>query len=553
MSNFPNPVEKLFQRAEQSPDAPYLHQPVKDIWHTYSWGEVADQARRMAAALIALGLPKGSRVAITGMNTAHWFMADFACGIAGLVGVGLYPKQADSAVKFIIEHSEAKAVFLGPMPDVDGFLKALPDGPIRIAFPYPGVPEDACQHRWDDLIQAHEPLQTPVLRGDDELWSLIYTSGTTGNPKGVMVTATNLKFTVQGLLRYTPPQPSGEHLLSYLPLAHAFERGAVELASLYLEAEVWFLEELEKLPDTLRHVRPTRFYGVPLVWSRFQTAILKQVPQKKLDTLLRIPILSTLVKRKLRKGMGLDRCWLRVSGAAPLSRPLLDWFHKIGLDVFQGYGMTENSIYCSINLPSANRMGSVGKPFGDSEVKLSKDNEILNRHPGVTPGYYKDPEKTAELFTPDGWLRTGDVGRIDEDGYLYITGRVKEIFKTAKGKYIAPAPIEGAFGTNTDIEQLCFVGNNLTQPIMVVSLSADARKKSKDEVEQGLKSTMDEVNGKLEAHERVAKVVVADDSWTIDNGMVTPTMKIKRNEVEKRYGDLLQKESQQRTPVAWES
>lgn len=552
MSTLPNPIEMLLQRAEQTPHAAYLHQPVKDVWRSYSWSEVADQSRRMAAALIALDLPKGSRVAITGMNTAHWFMADFACGIAGLVGVGLYPKQADSTVRFIIEHSEAKAVFLGPMPDVDGFLKALPEGPIKIAMPYPGVPEDVCEHRWDALVQAHEPLETVVSRGDEELWSLIYTSGTTGNPKGVMVTAKNLKFTTQGMLRDMPARPDGEYLFSYLPLAHAFERGAVELASIYLGAEVSFLEELDKLPATLKRVRPTRFYAVPLVWSRFQAAILKQLPQKKLDKLLGIPVLSWLVKRKLRKGMGFDRCWLRVSGAAPLPMATLKWFRKLGLDICQGYGMTENSIYCSINLPGANRLGSVGKPFVDSKLKLADGNEILNRHDGVTPGYYKDKEKTAELFSADGWLKTGDVGRLDDDGYLYITGRVKEIFKTAKGKYVAPAPIEGAFGTNTDIEQLCFVGNGLTQPIMVVALNEDARKKPRADVEQALQTTMDEVNAKLEAHERVAKVVVVSEAWTIDNGMVTPTMKIKRNAVEERYGDLLQKEIKQRGAVAWE-
>ncbi len=552
MNTFPNPVERLLQRAEQSPHAAYLHQPINDVWRSYSWSEVADQSRRMAAALIALGLPKGSRIAISGMNTAHWFMADFACGIAGLVSVGLYPKQAASTVHFIVEHSEAKAIFLGPMPDAEGFLKALPEGPIKIAFPYPSVPADVCEHRWDALIQAHEPLETAVSRGDDELWSLIYTSGTTGNPKGVMVTAKNLKFTTQGLLRDMPARPEGEHLFSYLPLAHAFERGAVELASLYLGAEVSFLEELDKMPATIKRVRPTRFYAVPLVWARFQSAILKQVPQEKLDRLMKIPVVSWLIKRKLSKGMGFDRCWLRISGAASLPLPTLKWFQKLGLEIYQGYGMTENSIYCSCNLPGANRLGSVGKPFVDSQVKLADGNEILNRHDAITPGYYKDPEKTAELFTADGWLKTGDVGRLDDDGYLYITGRVKEIFKTAKGEYVAPAPIEDAFGINTDIEQLCFVGNGLTQPIMLVALNEDARKKPRADVERGLKATMDDVNAKLEPHERVAKVVVVKEAWTIDNGMVTPTMKVKRNAVEERYTDLLQKEIQQRNAVAWE-
>lgn len=552
MSTLPNPIELLLQRAAQTPQAAYLHQPIQGVWHSYSWSEVADQSCRMAAALIALGLPQGSRVAITGMNTAHWFMADFACGIAGLVGVGLYPKQSDSAVRFIIEHSEAKAVFLGPMPDVDGFLKALPEGPIKIAMPYPGVPANVCEHHWDTLVKAHEPLQTPVTRGDDELWSLIYTSGTTGSPKGVMVTAANFKFIMQGLARELPPRPGGETLLSYLPLAHIFERGVVEAGSLCLPAEVHFLEALDKLPETLQRVRPTRFHAVPLVWMRMQAAILRKVPQAKLDRLLRLPIVSRLVRRKLRKGLGLDRCWLCISGAAPLPLDAMKWFSRAGIEICQGYGMTENAAYCSVNLPAHNRPGSVGRPFRDCELRISADGEILTRHPGTTPGYYKDPERTAELFTADHWLKTGDLGRLDADGYLYITGRVKEIFKTDKGKYVAPAPIEGAFGSNTDIDQLCFVGNDLAQPIMLVSLTAEARGRPRGEVEASLRATMEQVNAGLEPHERIAKVLVVRDAWTIDNGLVTPTLKARRNEIEKRYHNLLHQEIQTRTAVAWE-
>ena len=551
MSQLPSPVEMLFERALKTPNEPYLHQPVGGEWTTWTWAQVADQSRRMASALQALGLPPGSRIALTGMNTAHWFMADFACGIAGYVGVGLYPKQSAEAVRFILEHSEAQALFVGPMPDAEGFLAAVPEHVQRISLPYPGV--TTTQHAWNDLVNRHEPLAEAVPRGDDELWSLIYTSGTTGNPKGVIITKRNLVFTAGGLLRMMPPKFGGEVFLSYLPLAHAFERGAVELGSLYLGAQVYFLEELEKLPATLAFVRPTRFYGVPLVWTRIQAGILKQVPQEKLDRLLGLPIVSSLVKRKIRKGLGLDRAWLRVSGAAPLPLPVLQWFSKLGLDIYQGYGMTENSIYVSVNMPDENRLGSVGKPYEDSLIRLSPDGEIQNRHDGVSPGYFKDPEKTAELFTEDGWLRTGDVGKLDADGYLYITGRVKEIFKTLKGKYVTPAPIEGKFATNTDIEQLCLVGSGLFQPMLVVSLNADARQRPPEQVERALVATMESVNASLEAHEAIAKVVVSKDAWSIDNGLMTPTMKVRRNEVEKRYGELLAASEKNRgQQVVWE-
>ncbi len=551
MSTTLNPVQMLLQRAETTPDAPYLHQPHNGNWRTYSWGQVADQARRIAAALQALGVPAGSAVAITGMNTAHWFMADFAAGLGGYVGVGLYPKQSEDAVRFIMQHCEAKVVFVGPMPDSDSFMSCLPKDVIRIALPYPGVP--ACPHNWDELTAAHAPLAQPAPRQPDETWSLIYTSGTTGNPKGVIVTERNLMFTVAGALRTMPARPDGEHFLSYLPLAHAFERGAVEGVSMYLGAQVWFLEQLDKLGDTLKEVRPTRFYGVPLVWTRIQGQILKQLPQAKLNRILRIPILSGYVKRKIRKGLGLDRCWLRVSGAAPLPLPVLNWYHKLGIDIYQGYGMTENSIYASVNLPGANRAGSVGKPYSDSLIRIGDGGEIQNKHPGITPGYFKDPQKTAELYTADGWLRTGDVGRLDQDGYLYITGRVKEIFKTLKGKYVTPAPIEGAFGSNSDIDQLCLVGSGLFQPVMVLSLNADARKKPRETVQKELLATMEQVNATLEPHETISKIYISKDAWTIDNNLMTPTMKVRRNEVEKKFNALIEaNESKRELKVVWE-
>ena len=551
MSELLNPVQTLLKKAQTSPNAPYLHQPRQGQWQTYTWSQVAEQSRRMAAALQALGVPAGSAVAITGLNTAHWFMADFASGIGGYVGVGLYPKQSEDAIRYILKHCEAKVVFVGPMPDIDQFMACLPQGVIRIALPYPGVPK--CDYSWDELTAGHEPLAQPAPRGVDQPYSLIYTSGTTGNPKGVIVTERNLMFTLAGAMRAMPARPGGEHFLSYLPLAHAFERGAVECTSVYLGAEVWFLENLERLGDTLKEVRPTRFYGVPLVWTRIQAQILKQLPQKKMDKLLRIPILSGLIKNKIRKGLGFDRCWLRVSGAAPLPVPVLNWYSRLGLDIYQGYGMTENSIYASVNLPGANRIGSVGRPYSDSLMRIADGGEIQNKHPGVTPGYYKDPEKTAELFTEDGWLRTGDVGRIDDDGYLYITGRVKEIFKTLKGKYVTPAPIEGAFSTNGDIDQLCLVGAGLFQPVLVISLGVDAQKKPKEQVEKELVATMDQVNATLEHHEMVSKLFICKDTWSIDNNLLTPTMKVRRNEVEKRYGEWIQaNESKRELKVVWE-
>ena len=545
-----SPIETLLQRAAQTPDAPWLHQSIHGVWRAWTYREVVDQVMRMAAALQAQGFAPNSAIGIGGRNSAHWFMADMAIAAAGMVSVGLYPMQSGEHTRYILEHCEAKAEIVGPLMKPQEFMEALPQGITTIRMPYPDAPP--CQLEWDALTAAATPLAQPAARKPEDLVTLIYTSGTTGHPKGVMMNGENVLFTVEGLVKTMPPKPQ-EIFFSYLPLAHAFERGALELASLYLGAQVYFLEHLEKLPEQLAFVRPTRFFGVPLVYTRIQAGILKKMPQEKLDKLLRIPLLSGFIKRKIRKAIGLDRAWLIFSGAAPMPKPLIEWFDKLGIQVLQGYGMTENSIYASANLPWANRVGSVGREMVGANTKIAEDGEILYKHPGVMTGYYKDEAKTRETFTADGYLKTGDKGRLDADGFLYITGRVKDIFKTMKGKYVAPAPIEGALARNTDIDQLCFVGSELKQPIMLVSLSEAGRGKSREDTERGLAEEMESVNATLEAHEAIGKIVVVKDTWSIDNGLMTPTMKVKRNEIEKRYGDLIRREGESRNKVSWET
>jgi long-chain acyl-CoA synthetase len=544
-----NPVEMLLQWAQEKPQQPWLFQPLDGQWKGITWAEAEAQVRSMASAIKALGFAPGTRIALSGRNTAHWMLADLAIAMAGCVSVGLYPKQASEAVKYILNHSEAKAIFIGPSMDIEEFMAAIPAGITTIGFPYPEVP--ACDLKWDELVRKHDPYTGYVPPNPKDLWTLIYTSGTTGNPKGVMITGENLQFAAQGLMKVMPAQGQ-ERFFSYLPLAHAFERGAVEVASIYFAAQVYFLENIEKLAEQLREVAPTRFFGVPLVYGRIQGGVLKKMPQEKLDRLLKIPLLSRIVKKKIKRAAGLQNARYLFVGAAPMPIPLLKWFEKIGITVLQGYGMTENNIYATASLPNANRIGAVGRPMPGANMKISEEGEILFKHAGVMAGYYKEPEKTQETFTADGYLRTGDKGRVDADGYLYITGRVKDIFKTLKGKYVAPAPIEGALARNTDIDQMCFVGTGLKQPIMVVTLVPDALKKPRAELEKQLVADMEAVNKTLEAHEEIAKILIVKDPWTIDNNMMTPTMKVKRNVVEDRYAALVAQEAENRNKIAWE-
>ncbi|TDU30842.1 long-chain acyl-CoA synthetase [Panacagrimonas perspica] len=551
MSDMITPVDMLMKWSRERGDKTWLVQPQGARTLSWNWKQAEAESRKLAGALLAMGLKRGDRVAISGRNTAHWFLVDCACGLAGLVAVGLYPKQSPDAVTFILKHSEAKVLFLGPMMDGAEFIGAVPKDIPTIGFPYADAP--TAQQTWDEVVSKGTPVEGYQRPARDDLAALIYTSGTTGNPKGVMITWGNVTFAAEQTLKVMPSQGE-ERFFSYLPLAHAFERGAVLGLSTYLGAEVHFLENLDKLAEQLPRVGPTRFYGVPLVYGRFQSGVLRKMPQDKLARLTGIPILGGFIRKKILKGLGLHNARYIFSGAAPLPIPVMNWFKQyLKVDLLQGYGMTENSIYATANLPHQNRLGSVGKPMPDSGFKLSEEGEILFKHPGVMAGYYKEPEKTKETFTEDGYLRTGDKGRQDADGYVYITGRVKDIFKTLKGKYVSPAPIEGQLARNVDIDQLCLVGSGLTQPLMLVSLLPGvAKNKPRAQLDKELIADMKIVNENLEAHEQIAKLVVVKEAWTIDNGVMTPTMKVKRNEIEKRYAAIIEKEGAIRSQIAWE-
>ncbi len=542
------PVEMFYHWEEKTPNRVYLRQPVNDVWHEYTWAQVADQSRRIASALQSLNLPKGSRIAIAGRNTAHWFMADFAIQMAGYVSVGLYPKQATDTVSFILQHADAKAIFIGPMDDPESITNGIPKGCKRITLPYPDIAEG--DHNWNELLKAHKPLDGKPVPDPEDMFTLVYTSGTTGNPKGVVLNYRNIMTAVTGASQAI--QPKNERLFSYLPLAHIFERSVVEMNSLYNNCQVSFLEELKKFPTQLPQVAPTMFVAVPAVWTRLQHGILDKLPQKKLDKLLALPVINKVIRKKILTTLGLQNVHFAITGAAPIPLSQLKWWKKLGLTIHEGYAMSENTAYAFINYPGKARFGSVGQCMPGSECKIAENGEILIRNAAVTSGYYREPEKTAETINADGWLLTGDKGHLDEDGYLFITGRVKDIFKTEKGKYVAPAPIEGLFARNSDIESMCLVGNGLRQPLLLISLSEEGQKKDRIEVEKELRATLDSVNATLEAHEMVSAIVVTQDSWTIDNGYLTPTMKVKRNVIEDSLAGLIETASNQRDAVVWE-
>ncbi len=526
------PVERFLHFEKNEPDRVFLRQPQgPGRYREYTWREVGDQVRRMVTALRALGLNPGDRVAIAARNSAHWIMADQAITAAGLVSVGLYPKQATDTVRYVLEHSETRAIFLGPILGQDGIVAGIPDGVIRIRLPYADAPEG--DHEWEDLVRAHEPEQTDFRPDPESLWTLVYTSGTTGLPKGVALSHANAGFGAKRASEALGMQQD-EHFFSYLPLAHIAERGVVEGMSLYSGGQISFLENIDRFAEQLCEVRPTRFFAVPVVWNKLRAGVLAKKSQAELDKLLGIPLFGRLVARKIRKKLGLDRCRSALSGAAPLPDDIIRWFERIGIEVLQGYGMTENAAFATANRSGRNRIGSVGQSLPGNEIRIADNGEILTRSGATMMAYYKDPEKTAETIT-DGWLHTGDKGRLDADGYLYITGRVKDIFKTLKGKYVAPAPIEGAFAINPAIEQICVLGSGMRQPVGLAVLTPDARARDWDALAAEFAANLEQINATLEPHERLSHLFVSDDEWTPDNGLSTPTLKVRRDKVEERY------------------
>jgi long-chain acyl-CoA synthetase len=549
-----NLVEALLRWEAERPDEAWLFQPIAGLWRRTSWAEAARQVRRMAAALKGLGYPPGSRICISGRNTAHWMMADLAIMMAGHVPVGLYPRQNPEITRYIFEHSQARAVFVGPETDVAALMAAVPAGVLTIGLPYPEVP--ATDAGWGELVARHEPLSDYTAPPPDALLTVIYTSGTSGMPKGVMLTHGNVDFVASSFLTHVMRPRRRERLLSYLPLAHCMERLLCEGVSLAVGAEVHFLERLDLMQETMARVAPTRFVGVPLVYARIRAGILSRIPQRTLDRLLGIPLVGSAVRRVLRRKIGLHRSLLNIVGAAPTPREEIDWFARLGIEVSQGYGPTEVSAYVSCSHRGANRSGAVGRILPGAEVRISEEGEILCRHPGLMTGYYRDPDATRAAVTADGYLQTGDKGHLDADGYLFIDGRIKDIFKTEKGKYVAPAAIESRLTLLPLIEACCVAGHGFAQPFALVTLSASDYERCRDRGERAatsvlLETHMTALNGGIERHAQLDFMVVVPDRWTPDNGFTTPTLKIRRSEIERHYGSRFKEWAGQKRAVIW--
>jgi long-chain acyl-CoA synthetase len=534
-STFKTMVENFISWEEKTPENIYLRQPQGDNFIDFTFREAGNQIRRIASGLQAMNLPAGSHIGLVSKNCAHWIMADIAISMAGHVSVPFYSTLIADQLNQVLVHSECKVLFVGKLDNWETMKDGIPAEIKCISFPlyYENSPKEF--ENWDDLVAKNKPFQDFKSPNPEAVGTIIYTSGTTGMPKGVMITYQGMVDALNDTQREVLLETPNAVFFSYLPLCHIAERNIVESASIATGGTVYFAESLESFQRNLQAAQPTHFLAVPRIWTKFQMGILAKMPQKRLDLLLSIPIISGLIRKKIKAGLGLSKAKLILTGAAPMPASLITWYKKLGINIREAYGMTENIGANSIMPADAIKSGTVGKPYNAVKIRIDPEtSEIQMKASWNTIGYFKEPKLTAELIR-DGWLCTGDMGEMDSEGYLKITGRVKDMFKSAKGEYIVPAPIENEFATNPFIEQICVAGVTLPQPVALVVLSDVGRMTDREIIIKSLGDTVKQVNPNFKNYEHIKKIIIVRDAWSVDNNMLTPTLKIKRNVVENHY------------------
>tara|TARA_Y100000996_G_scaffold22156_1_gene16111 strand:- start:42 stop:1709 length:1668 start_codon:yes stop_codon:yes gene_type:complete len=548
---------KFYKWEKEFKDKPFLRQPFGDKWEEYTWGEVGQMARKLASGLKSLGLRERAHIGLISKNCREWIIADLAIMIAGYVSVPFFPSLKGKELAYVMDFGDVDALFVGKIETWDEIKNDLPKDMPLISFPtYKGFSNITKGHQWFDFINKFEPLMEPNVPKLSDLWTIIFTSGTTGNPKGVMLSylANDMTKVITEDSNPLKINFSGDNdFISFLPLNHIAERVVVEHTCFRFGGTISFVESLETFSKNLQDVQPHVFFAAPRVWTKFQLGILSKFSQKKLDTFLKIPIISGIIKGKLKKALGLSRARATVSGAAPMQVTQIEWFRKIGVYITNGYGMTENCAICTqVDGRDFGKMDSVGKPQSRVEVKIDNSNgEILMRGPFLMDGYYKRKELTDETLR-GGWLHTGDKGFIDEDNYLHITGRVVDSFKTSKGKYIEPLTLEYYFGDIKELEEVCVAGLGMSQPLCLAQLSDIGREMSKEDLTNMLTEKFNEINSGLENYKKMSTLIIVKDKWTEENNAIGPTLKIKRGTIDKMYSSNYESWEEDKRNVIWE-
>ncbi|WOJ94617.1 AMP-binding protein [Congregibacter variabilis] len=498
----------------------------------FTWSEARRQINAVGAALEAR-FGHGQNMIMLSRNRPHWFMGDLAIIRSGNVTVSMFTTLPAATAQYIAEFTEAKVIFVGESPNWEAVRPVLPADITIVALP--GVEIEGEHLTWDQLLAEGEGKDISYQCAPDDMMSLVFTSGTTGLPKGVIQTHESNVIPIRRFIAAFGLRDQPRYF-SYLPLSHIAERQIVEYSSLFSCGEVNFNESLEHILRDLQRTRPHMFFGPPRIWEQFQQAVISKFGgQEALEAALKED--AEGIGKLVLDTLGLGEVEFCLAAAAPTPPPLIAWWESLGLQLMEGFGQTE-AMGLIVSGPDSRRIGSIGKPVGEVEYKITEEGELAVRADGCTPGYYKQPDKTAELIREGGWLHTGDKARVDEDGFIYITGRVKDYFKTIQGKFVAPPPIEGMFANNPFIEQQCLIGRGFSKTVMIAVLTEAARNESKEAVEASIRESVAAINDEIEKHARIGAVIVSLEPWSIENEVLTPTLKIRRDKIEERFGEL---------------
>ncbi len=550
-------------------------------WRELTLKEFERGTRETAARLAAAGVSKGDRVVLFSENRPEWHMVDFACHLIGAVSVPLYATLPAAQVRYIVTDCGGKLLLVSGKERAHTALEAVHSLPtVRVVGIDPGLADGIeCLERLP-LPGKKQRLDPPPL-GASDLASIIYTSGTTGDPKGVMLTHGNFLSQVNTI---APMFPINERdiCMSFLPLSHVYER-TVDYVFFNAGAQINYVESIERVPTQLTEIRPTIMVSVPRLFERSYIKIISRIQheggaKKRLfDWAVRVgrqvreaawrgerpgafargqyAVAKARIFSKVLEKLG-GRLRFTISGGAPLAREVAEFFDIIGVQILQGYGLTETSPVIAVNTLDANRLGSVGKVVPGVEVRIATDGEILTRGPHIMLGYWNKPEATAETIDKEGWLHTGDVGYLDADGYLFITDRKKDIIVTSGGKNVAPQPIEGRLGATPFIAQAVLIGD--TFPYLTALIVPNFENLEAHLVEKGIKGLDREamakhpeteivigaavkvINAEVAMHERIRRFTILKREFSLEEGEMTPTMKVRRRIVNERFRDLIE-------------
>ena len=581
-------VHRFRARAAGQPRRTAMRHVVDGHWSTISWADYATAVEEAAVGLMALGVEPGDRVAVLSSNRPEWHIADLAIMSAGAVTVPVYPTSSSSQVAYVLDNSDARVCFVDDTEQLAKVLLHVASLPMLeriVSFgAAAGLDRASVLITLDDLRAGADAPSLLDARVDalspDDLATLVYTSGTTGPPKGVCITHRNITFTLDSVDSILDLSP-GDRLLSYLPLSHIAERATSHFGVVQAGGETWFARSLATVADDLQACRPTIFMAVPRVWQKLHDVIIDELDAipvhlggpldrlvaaatdptrprrslKGLATRVAAGVANQTIGRAVRRKLGLDQARFVVSAAAPIHVDLVRWFHGIGLPIAEVYGQTEDCGPATINPPDAIRVGSVGRAIPGVEIRAANDGELLVRGDSVCAGYFRMPDATAELIDAAGWMSTGDLGRIDDDGYVWLTGRKKDLIINAAGKNIAPSEIEARLSMEKLVGQAVVIGDGRRYLTALLTLDADAAAEWADHhgasddiadlihdarVRDEIDAAVGRVNREHAPVEQIKYWRLLPSPLTVEGGELTPTYKVKRTVVAERYADLVE-------------